>query len=443
VHAQSSTLQHLMRMSPPKESAAPATLPRLKSVTRSHAVFLADASKRLAASLDLDVTLRSMANVSIPEMGIACLVCPLSDAPAVTQVVARHWDPHCDELLGTLTGTAFRCDSSWQAPLLRGAVAGRPALLSHAFVKRLLAEPSPPVDVADGLGLKTGLLVPVMLRGRVLAVVVFFSDHTRYGRHQVRLAEDLASRFALALEAALMYQSCKAALEGTRETLATTLHDVMSPLTSIKGTAKRLRRIEARITDATSRTELCSRLEFIDSAANRMASALTALMQTTRAQAEPWPLTNAEMTDLVILTRRAVAEQQLLAKQHSIVLHGAHRALTGLWNADQIERMLWNLIGNAVKYSSPGSSIEVGLGRESDAEGCWAVVSVSDRGIGIPHADLPFVFEPFRRGSNVGEVDGTGLGLASVSQTVKTHNGRLWVDSEEGRGTCVTIRLPL
>jgi signal transduction histidine kinase len=67
---------------------------------------------------------------------------------------------------------------------------------------------------------------------------------------------------------------------------------------------------------------------------------------------------------------------------------------------------------------------------------------VSDEGVGIPAGDLPFVFERFRRGSNVGDVDGTGLGLASVWQTVKTHDGRLWVDSEEGKGTRVTVRLP-
>jgi signal transduction histidine kinase len=82
-------------------------------------------------------------------------------------------------------------------------------------------------------------------------------------------------------------------------------------------------------------------------------------------------------------------------------------------------------------------------GGEVDRDGCWAVLRVTDTGLGIPAGELPFVFEPFRRGSNVGSVDGTGLGLASVWQTVKTHDGRLWVDSQEGTGTCVTVRLPL
>jgi signal transduction histidine kinase len=68
---------------------------------------------------------------------------------------------------------------------------------------------------------------------------------------------------------------------------------------------------------------------------------------------------------------------------------------------------------------------------------------VIDHGVGIPARDLPFVFEPFRRGSNVGSVSGTGLGLASVWQTVKASDGRLWVESDEGKGTRVTVHLPL
>jgi signal transduction histidine kinase len=105
--------------------------------------------------------------------------------------------------------------------------------------------------------------------------------------------------------------------------------------------------------------------------------------------------------------------------------------------------MLGNLIGNAVKYSPRGTSVEVSLADDTDADGSWAVLRVADKGLGIPAGELPFVFEPFRRGSNVGGVVGTGLGLASVWQTVKTHDGRLWLDSQEGEGTCVTVRLPL
>jgi signal transduction histidine kinase len=263
-----------------------------------------------------------------------------------------------------------------------------------------------------------------------------------YGPRAVRLAQDLTARFALALEAAEMYRACRMTLEEGQESLATTVHDLMSPLTVIKGTAQRLRRVQPRLTDPILVVELRNRLDAIDAAANRMASALTALLQTTSVDARTRPNCRFQTTDLVALAAQAVAEQQLIARRHSIRMSDAPTELKGRWNADQLERMLGNLIGNAVKYSPPDTCVEVSLADDTDADGSWAVLRVADKGLGIPAGELPFVFEPFRRGSNVRGVGGTGLGLASVWQTVKMHDGRLWVDSQEGEGTCVTVRLP-
>jgi len=79
-----------------------------------------------------------------------------------------------------------------------------------------------------------------------------------------------------------------------------------------------------------------------------------------------------------------------------------------------------------------------------DREGESAVLAVHDRGIGIPEADLPHVFERFRRGANVlGRVDGTGIGLAAAAQIVREHAGSIDLHSREGEGTVVTVRLPL
>lgn len=78
------------------------------------------------------------------------------------------------------------------------------------------------------------------------------------------------------------------------------------------------------------------------------------------------------------------------------------------------------------------------------AGGAWAVVRVSDQGVGIPTVDLPHIFERFHRAGNVaGRIDGTGVGLASARHNIEQHGGAISVHSEEGAGTTVTIRLPL
>jgi signal transduction histidine kinase len=72
------------------------------------------------------------------------------------------------------------------------------------------------------------------------------------------------------------------------------------------------------------------------------------------------------------------------------------------------------------------------------------VIAVRDQGIGIAATDLPYIFDRFRRGRNAqGRIPGTGIGLAAVQQVVERHGGRVAVESQEGRGTTFTVRLPL
>jgi signal transduction histidine kinase len=422
---------------------APATRNAPRRWSGSRASFLAQASKRLASSLDLQETMQCMTEVSVPALGTACLVFLLKDEQTVIDVTARHSDPRRQHQLADLGHVPLEDGRGWE-PVVSVAHSRQPVVLPQLATSVLLSGLGSPDVVLRELALKTALLVPVVdrERTRTWAVVVFLSDRMRhYSVRQLQLAEDLVSRFSLALEAAQMYRACQGLMDDCQETLATTVHDLMSPLTYIKGTAQRMRRLEDGIVDPPMRSELHTRLEAINSAANRMASALTALLQTTVPQANDYA--NGQNTDVVDLLRRAVAEQQSLAGHHSVRLCVAPASLAASWDADRIERMLGNLIGNAIKYSAPGSTVKVSLGCEEDADGRWAVLRVSDQGVGIPSGDLPFVFEPFHRGRNVGSITGTGLGLASVWQTVRMHNGRSWVNSEEGKGTCVTVRLPL
>lgn len=107
---------------------------------------------------------------------------------------------------------------------------------------------------------------------------------------------------------------------------------------------------------------------------------------------------------------------------------------------NRLTRTLDNLIGNAVKFSPQGGTVVVCVTRDA-ARNC-AVVSVSDEGIGIPADQMPFLFERFFR-AHRGRFDGSGLGLYNVQQIVHAHNGQVWAESEEGRGSTFTFTLPL
>ncbi|PIP67949.1 MAG: hypothetical protein CO035_03595 [Candidatus Omnitrophica bacterium CG_4_9_14_0_2_um_filter_42_8] len=105
-----------------------------------------------------------------------------------------------------------------------------------------------------------------------------------------------------------------------------------------------------------------------------------------------------------------------------------------------IEETIANLLANSVKYTPKGGKVEITI---EDKDGS-VLIRISDNGIGIPKKELPYIFNEFYRASNAKELerDGTGLGLSMAKQVVERHNGRIWVDSEEGRGSTFSIMLP-
>ena len=114
--------------------------------------------------------------------------------------------------------------------------------------------------------------------------------------------------------------------------------------------------------------------------------------------------------------------------------------LIGEWDPTRLERVLSNLINNAIKYSPHGGAIRV----QVDAVEGAAMMRVQDQGEGIPEGDLPHIFERFRRGGNVEHrIPGTGIGLAGARQIVELHGGTILAESRIGEGSIFTVRLPL
>jgi signal transduction histidine kinase len=114
--------------------------------------------------------------------------------------------------------------------------------------------------------------------------------------------------------------------------------------------------------------------------------------------------------------------------------------LIGWWDSRRLERLVANLVGNALKYSPDEGDVLVTVQCVDD----WAVVSVADQGMGIPAGELSSVFDRGYRASNVvGQFPGTGLGLAGACQIVAEHGGTITLESKLGLGTVVSVRLPL
>lgn len=105
---------------------------------------------------------------------------------------------------------------------------------------------------------------------------------------------------------------------------------------------------------------------------------------------------------------------------------------------EMMRQILEHLLSNAAKYSPEGSTVNFSVAVEHGD----IVINVKDSGIGIPKEDLPRIFEPFHRGANIGNIGGTGMGLAVVQKLVGLLQGTISVDSDVGKGTTVTLMLP-
>jgi PAS domain S-box-containing protein len=219
-------------------------------------------------------------------------------------------------------------------------------------------------------------------------------------------------------------------------------HDLKNPLTSLRAQAQLMLR-RARRGQVGDAAALEAGLATIDDASRRMIALIDDLMDAAHLRAGRMLDLDLAPTDLVAIARHCAADCGRTTTAHTVTVETTKAELVGNWDRDRLERVLQILLGNAVKYSPHGGRVVVRVAREVDPCGrSWATVAVQDEGLGIPAADLPHVFDRFRRGGSVGGITGAGIGLAGVRQIVEQHGGTIGVDSAEGRGSIFTVRLP-
>lgn len=272
-----------------------------------------------------------------------------------------------------------------------------------------------PLPVRDDL--------PVFIANRVLSVVtVLITGIMVYFRGQ--LEQTLGD--ALAKE--------KSASATQRAFVSMVSHEFRTPLTIIDGEAYRLIRIKETI----SPEDIEKRARSIRHSVARMVNLIEGVLYSSRAQ-ENKIVIHAERVNPRGLIRSVCQQQQQRAAGHVIDYDVGDLPPAIKADRNLLTYVFDNLIGNAIKYSPEGSTVEV-AGRTLDGH---AVFEVRDQGMGIPDGDLPKLFEPYFRASNASGFSGSGVGLYIVKTFVGLHGGEVTVDSAVGRGSVFRVRLPI
>ena len=144
--------------------------------------------------------------------------------------------------------------------------------------------------------------------------------------------------------------------------------------------------------------------------------------------------------DLFELLQEIVTESNLISPMHAIHVDEC----AGIWinaDRDKVGSVITNLVSNAVKYSAKGQPITVRCERKKES----VVVSVRDQGMGIPPEDLPRVFDRFFRieSKETRQIAGFGIGLYLSAEIIHRHNGKIWAESDPGKGSTFFFSLPL
>ncbi|MBF6611551.1 MAG: PAS domain S-box protein [Chloroflexi bacterium] len=231
------------------------------------------------------------------------------------------------------------------------------------------------------------------------------------------------------------------AVHARDELLSIVSHDLKNPLAAIKGNTQLLQKRAGTGHGTENQAKLLRR---IDEAATKMLLLVDELMDFGRLQGGQQLSLQLRSTDLVELVRQVVDDQQQRTNIHKIIFEPSLPELVGLFDVPRLERVITNLLTNAIKYSPAVGEIKVEVAQVTDVRGARARISVRDQGLGIGAEELPHIFEWFRRaGEHSGRISGAGIGLANARQVIEQHGGSISVESIEGKGSTFTIELAI
>ncbi|MDX9752656.1 MAG: ATP-binding protein [bacterium] len=287
-------------------------------------------------------------------------------------------------------------------------------------------------------GMHSSLTCPLIAMNKPIGFLFFSSKekHTYQDEH-VDLFMRIARHLSIILEKSRLYQRLLELNQIKNKFLGIAAHDLRNPLGVVIGYLRLIQDgMFGPLEDRLSQT-----ISTMERNCDKMLDLLNDLLDVSAIESGRLSLVKKPVNLEVFLTA-CVESYRILAKNKTIqlVLEKTSSLPQGYFDPDRIEQVLNNLITNAIKFSLPGTAIQI----HAEGDSNHISISVTDQGPGIPCDELSHLFTPFPQISvkpTQGEKS-TGLGLAIAKKIIDTHNGTITVKSQVGQGTTFTITLP-
>ncbi len=418
------------------QNAAPPPEPSTPLTASLDLSYLSDASLQLSAQLDTRVRVLDAAGGVLVDSAQADLGADLGADPLVAQALAGQY--------------ASRADTGGRAPAMHLALPLRVEgdLVGAVYLSQPLTDALEVIRDLRNLWLVTTLaallfsgLVGLLLSRAVARPVRRLTEaagSVAAGNLDEQVpagSRDELGRLSRAFND--MTARLRAARQAQTDFVANVSHELRTPLTAVKGTIETLR--DGAVDDPEVRDRF---LATVEAETDRLIRLVNDLLVLSRADSAALNLRRAPL-DLAALARATVGKlaPRASARDVSLVVEAGPGLPPALADADRVEQVLVNLLDNAVKYSRPGGRVTV---RIDGGPAGTVQVQVRDEGLGIPADEMPRIGERFYRADRARSraEGGSGLGLAIARALVEAHGGRLWLESEEGRGTVAIFVLP-
>jgi PAS domain S-box-containing protein len=402
--------------------------------------FLAEASEVLVSSLDYEATLKRIAELVVPRLADWCAVDMVTDERTIRRLAVAHEDPAKVELALEVERRYPQtlADREGVAKVIR---TGEPEMYPNIpdELMALIARDAEHLKILRDLGLRSAMIVPLMVQGRARGAITFVSAESgrHYAESDLAFAQDLARRAALAVENARLYREAQEVNRLKDEFLATLSHELRTPLTAVLGWTRLLG--TGQLDEATAKRAL----ETIERNALSQVQLIDDILDVSRVIRGKLRL-NVRATDLVPVIEAAVDSVRPAAEAKGIrlqvILDPQAGPISG--DPDRLQQVVWNLLSNAIKFTPKEGRVQVVLARVNS----HLEVAISDTGQGIPAEFLPYVFDRFRQAdpTPTRAHGGLGLGLAIVRHLVELHGGSVRAESAgAGQGSTFRVLLPL
>jgi signal transduction histidine kinase/CheY-like chemotaxis protein len=397
---------------------------RHRSEQQKLLAFLADASARMATTLDYHVVAQGAAELLVPRYGDWCQLHLVETDAAIPGFTYTRPEPR-----GTPKGTT---DQRSVGHLIESVQrSARPEILTQIPDVTSLAQAvgAQHIRTLRDIGARSLICVPLVARDRVLGALTIVSGRSRprYTADDLLFIEDFAHRLCSALDNALLYRQAESAIRMRDDVLAIVSHDLRTPLSTILFQAEALSR----------RPELGGVGQGLIRSAKRMNRLIGDLLDASAINAGRLAL-DRKPHRVVEIAQEALDMFRTQADARALSLGEDITAVDALVDCDRdrIVQVLANLLGNAVKFTPRGGRVTLHI----DTRDHGICFEVADNGPGIPADQLPHLFDRFWRGQ--ARNNGVGLGLYISRGIVAAHDSELRVETQLGNGSRFYFVLP-